>query len=198
MWQEVEEPILVHLHGSVLFGYEQAGFGLVKYSDSQTAGQTLERTRSSDFYVSGQILSATPIISGHNKVAKLSHNPEPYGYYYRAFINSLLGSGRLLVIGYSGRDDYINTWLEQFKKKHQNERRTVWIGCLTKEHAFEDSADKDMIRALSDNFNPAFHWWDANSAEQIFDCGRLKLVPSGFPVSTEMQTSLVEFLKDGT
>jgi hypothetical protein len=89
-WREASEPLLVHLHGSVRFGYLRGEFGTGKYSDSQSALESVEGTRAGDLYSAGQIVSASPIISGLSKPAKLVNNPEPFGYYYRAFIDSLL------------------------------------------------------------------------------------------------------------
>ena len=84
----------------------------------------------SDSYVSGQIVSATPIISGLSKVAKLSYNPEPFGYYYRAFIDSMLENDHLLVVGYGDRDEHFNTWIEQFAKIHGGNRKVGWVSLL--------------------------------------------------------------------
>jgi len=100
-------------------------FGTGKYSDPQAALESVEGTRVGDRYSAGQIVSASPIISGLSKAAKLVHNPEPFGYYYRAFIDSVLACERLLVVGYGGRDDRINACLEQFCKQHVEKRRIV-------------------------------------------------------------------------
>ena len=119
-------PLLVHLHGSVRFGYSLGEIVPVKYSDVQAALASIEGTRVGQKYSAGQIVSASPIISGLSKAAKLVHNPQPFGYYYRTFIDSVLDSERLLVIGYGARDDHINVWLEQFSKDPCREAK----GCL--------------------------------------------------------------------
>jgi hypothetical protein len=124
-WREASDPLLIHLHGSVRFGYSLGEFVAVKYSDVQTALESVEGTRVSETYSSGQIISASPIISGLSKAAKLVHNPEPFGYYYRAFIDSVLTCERLLVIGYGARDDHIDVWLKQFSKNHAERRKVV-------------------------------------------------------------------------
>jgi hypothetical protein len=113
-WRDANEPVLAHLHGSVRFGYLRSQFGVGKYSDSQAAVESLE-VSVSDQHSAGQIVSASPIISGLSKVAKLALNPEPFGYYYRAFIDAVLGSKRLLVIGYGARDES-TPGLSNFKK----------------------------------------------------------------------------------
>ncbi len=171
------------------------GFGVAKYSDAQSAGKSIENTRKGDHYSAGQIVSAAPIISGLNKVAKLSQNPEPFGYYYRAFIDALLGSERLLVIGYGGRDDHINTWLEQFATKHREVRRTVWIGLLHYRPGDEPTAEETMIGVLSDrSFHEWKHCYRGDSSERLVDCGPLGLIASGFPIKSETQKAVVGFL----
>lgn len=196
-WRDAKQPVLVHLHGSIRFGPQQQGLGLAKYSDAKSAGQRIEWTRTGDYYSAGQIVSGAPIISGLNKVAKLSHNPEPFGYYYRAFIDALLGSERLLVIGYGGRDDHVNTWLNQFKAKYSDSCRVAWIGKLTGNMVGEKTDEKQIISLLSGNkFVEYLHHDDPGSSERIFDCGSLQRVASGFPVSQATQDALIKFLRD--
>ena len=197
-WREASEPLLVHLHGSVRFGYSPGQFvAAVKYSNSQTALQSVEGTRVGDTYSAGQITSASPIISGLSKVAKLVHNPEPFGYYYRAFIDAVLASERLLVIGYGARDDHINVWLEQFAKSHAEKRKVVWICKLDGRSVGERTVEKDMINQLAGNggFRQFVHYDDPKSAQKFQVCGALGLVPSGFPVSPETTAEVLQFLK---
>jgi hypothetical protein len=194
-WREASDPLLVHLHGSVRFGYLLGEFGPVKYSDSQRALESVEGTRSGDRYSAGQIVSASPIISGLSKPAKLVHNPEPFGYYYKAFIDSLLDCERLLVIGYGGRDDHINVWLSQFSKHHAEKRKVVWICKLPGSDVGEVSAEKEMIKLLSDSaFEEYRNYDDPNNGQKFQRCGVLGLVPSGFPVSSETEAEIMQFL----
>ncbi|HXN88431.1 MAG TPA: SIR2 family protein [Methylocella sp.] len=195
-WRDATEPLLAHLHGSVRFGYMRGQFGVGKYSDSQAAFASLE-VSVSDQHSAGQIVSASPIISGLSKVAKLALNPEPFGYYYRAFVDAVLGSKRLLVIGYGARDDHVNTWLEQFQKKHADGRRVVWICKLPGTSVGERTMEKDMIQALAGpgNFQEYQHYDCRNDSEKFKFCGALGLVPSGFPVEPGTEAKILDFLK---
>jgi SIR2-like domain len=194
--RDANETVLAHLHGSVRFGYLRGQFGVGKYSDSQAAVESLE-VSVSDQHSAGQIVSASPIISGLSKVAKLALNPEPFGYYYRAFIDAVLGSKRLLVIGYGARDDHINTWLEQFQKKHADKRRVVWICKLPGTSVGERTMEKDMIQALAGpgNFREYQHYDCQNNSEKFKLCGAVGLVPSGFPVEPGTEAKILDFLK---
>ena len=196
-WLEASEPLLVHLHGSVRFGYLRGEFGTGKYSDSQAALESVEGIHVGDRYSAGQIVSASPIISGLSKPAKLVHNPEPFGYYYRAFIDSVLGSERLLVIGYGGRDDHINVWLEQFAKNHAEKRKVVWICKLDGSIVGERTDEKELINLLAGQggFRESLNY-DKKSAKKFQTCGALGLVPSGFPVSEETEAEIMEFLRE--
>jgi hypothetical protein len=194
-WREVQEPLLAHLHGSVRFGYMPTEFGPVKYSNSQAALHSVESTRTGDTYSAGEIVSASPIISGRSKAAKLVHNPEPFGYYYRAFIDSVLDCERLLVIGYGARDDHINVWLDQYLKNHRNNRRVVWI-CKLPGRVWETTAEKQMIKSLAGpgGFQELRNYDNPDSAQKFQLCGALGLIPSGFPVSPQMEAEIVKFL----
>jgi hypothetical protein len=177
-----------HFHGGA------SGTG--KYSDSQAALQSVECVRIGDQYSGGQIVSASPIISGLSKAAKLIHNPEPFGYYYKAFIDSILDCERLLVIGYGARDDHVNVWLNQFLKKHADNRKVVWICKLDGRSVGEPTMEKSIINSLSapGGFVEALHWDNPRSEQTFYNCGALGLVPSGFPVSPETIAKAMEFL----
>jgi hypothetical protein len=196
-WRDATDPILVHLHGSIRFGHEPEGFGVAKYSDAQFAGNSIEGTIKSESYAGGEIISAAPIISGLNKVAKLSYNPEPFGYYYRAFVDALLNNPRLLIIGYGGRDEHVNTWLEQFAARHQNGARVVWINKMDEKSAFDPPPENDMLRILSANqFQADWHYQHAGQSERICDCGPLRLIPSGFPIPVDIQLAMLDYLRN--
>ncbi|EQD60975.1 hypothetical protein B1A_09883, partial [mine drainage metagenome] len=106
-WQE--PLVLTHLHGSVRFGYSllSAQDEPVRYDRPCDALETLKGMSVSDKLSYGSIVSAAPIISGLHKAAKLVQNPVPYGYYFRALMDSLVRTPRLLVVGYGGRDDHL-------------------------------------------------------------------------------------------
>jgi hypothetical protein len=123
-------------------------YGTDRRAPTQSAVESLE-VGVSDKYSSGQIVSAAPIISGLSKIAKLSYNPEPFGYYYRAFIDSMIENERLLVIGYGARDQHLNTWIDQFRKIHDDKRKIVWICWLPGALVGEKTPEKDMISHLA-------------------------------------------------
>jgi hypothetical protein len=195
-WKDTLEPMLVHLHGSVRFGPSRRGFGLVKYRNANEAYRAIEGVSGSDRTEGGQIVSADPIISGLNKAARLTLNPEPYGYYYRALIDSLLLNERLLVIGYGARDEHLNTWLAQYASRHCDQRRVTWIGKLDGKMVGERTPEKDLITLLSSNhkFTDALHYARSDGPNPLVDCGTLRLGASGFPVAADVQSEIISFL----
>jgi hypothetical protein len=197
-WQASSEPVLAHLHGSVRFGYLRGEFGLGKYDNAQLALTSLEQTTVSDTYSGGRIVSPSPIISGLGKSAKLIENPEPFGYYYRALMDALLGCNRLLVVGYSGRDDHINTWLTEYLKRHGAGRKIVWICKLPGTSVGQPSAEKDLIHLLSGS--GGFQEWrdfdNPRDPQEFRLCKSLGLAPSGFPVSRETEAQIINFLSE--
>jgi hypothetical protein len=135
-----------------------------------------------------------PIISGLNKAARLTLNPVPYGYYYRALIDSLLSNERLLVIGYGAKDEHVNTWLEQFVAKHGERRRIGWVGMLKGE--LVGKPEKRMITTLSDSqFKDCLHYSTPNKPPSLMECGRLCLGAAGFPLPEEIRSELISFLR---
>jgi hypothetical protein len=194
-WKDALEPVLVHLHGSVRFGPSRQGSGLVKYRNANEACDAIEGVSGSDRTEGGQIVSADPITSGLNKAARLTLNPEPYGYYYRALIDSLLLSERLLVIGYGARDEHINTWIAQYAGRHGDQRRVTWIGKLDGKMVGERTPEKDLISLLSNHkFIDALHYARSDGSNPLIDCGALRLGASGFPVAPDVQSEIISFL----
>ena len=198
LWRDRDDPVLVHMHGSVRFGPSLSSFSLVKYSSAKAAADAIKGVSGSDKITGGQIITPGPIISGLNKAARLTLNPIPYGYYYRAFIDSLLSSERLLVIGYGAADEHVNTWLEQYCAKHGEKRRIGWIGMLNGDMVGERTREKDMIALLSDGkFEHSRHWDDPKSPTKLMECGNvLRLGVGGFPLHRDAQSMLISFLLD--
>ena len=193
-WQHRSEPLLAHLHGSVRFGYSREGFGLRKYGSAQEAAISLQDILTSDRYTAGQIITGSPIISGLSKAAKLVHNPAPFGYYYKAFMDAMLMTDRLLVIGYGGRDDHINTWLSEFSRKF-NLRKAVWIGKLSGKMVGEPPPEKEMIQVVAGGgFQDFLHYDHPDHPNRVHQFNALALVASGFPISTEIEAQIFAFL----
>jgi hypothetical protein len=197
LWRDSMEPVLVHLHGSVRFGPSRQGFDLVKYSSSAAAGEAIQSVSRSDKSSGGQIVSSDSIISGLNKAARLTLNPIPYGYYYRALIDSLLSNERLLVIGYGAADEHVNTWLEQFHLRHGDACRIGWIGMLKREMVGERTLEKDMIATLSNgNFQDFRHNSATEKPNALMECGdKLRLGVAGFPLAGDTLSELISFLR---
>jgi|SRR5215213_269182 len=110
-------------------------------------------------------------------------------------IDALVQNDRLLVIGYGGRDDHTNAWLEQFVNIHVDMRRVAWVGMLSGRASMERTPEKTMLGLISGGcFQALKHYFGPDSPEQLFDCGPLQLVASGFPIKPETQALIVEFL----
>jgi SIR2-like domain len=189
-----QRPLLIHMHGSVRFGPGQGLFQIVQYDNIKEAKNAIKSVATSDTHVRGQVITATPIISGYNKAARLALNPAPYGYYFRLFIDKLLSNERLIVVGYGGGDEHINTWLNEYKTAHGERRRTVWVGLLNGTAVGTRSSEKNIIALLSDShFRDALHY--DKGLDDLFDCGsNLLLGAEGFPFGRQSQSKLVSYL----
>jgi hypothetical protein len=171
-------------------------YNLVKYSEMRSAGEAIQRISRGDIRVDGQAVRWEPIISGFNKAARLTLNPAPYGYYYRALIDSPLSSERLLVIGYGARDEHVNTWLKQFRANHGERSRIGWVGMLTGAMVGNGSPEKDMITYLSSHrFEDCLHYGAPKKQNSLLECGRLSLWAAGFPFPDEAQSELLSLLR---
>lgn len=106
---------LLHLHGSILFGYDNDALEIVKFDKpikaQETYGYQVVRKTPSH-----EMLHTGPIISGLRKVEKLSASP--YAQYYRVFTDAVLRANVVLIVGYGGNDDHINFWLRESCDKH--------------------------------------------------------------------------------
>ena len=111
---------ILHLHGSILFGYGQFDIlrdnieDLCKFCSFQMAEKTWakkwqttldQRAQSGDETIIG------PIITGLRKTDKLI--AFPYSYYYYWLTRSLNNNKSLLIIGYSFQDLHFNSLLER-------------------------------------------------------------------------------------
>ena len=187
----VSEPFLFHLHGSTQFGFTETG-AIGKFRDSADALASYEQARSFKPNQAGELNDAGPIISGLRKLDKL--NSTPYGYYYSAFINSIIAEPRLLVIGYGFKDAHLNYWLGQHRAIHRSERRVVLI-----------RKSRDLARAIgtanADNEEPGklyrsaaeeLLWrqaeaksveWKSSTRLSYMQSAQLLVVLSGYPLN---------------
>lgn len=190
---EEKAELLCHLHGSIRFGYPrgipQLASEIVKYGNSREALQSMEGFGKSETNVKGSIVSAAPLISGFNKIAKLSYCPIPYGYYYRALGDSLIKCPRLIIVGYGGLDDHINTCLREFMSFHEQTKRVVYVTMRKGEQVGDVSAsDRLMLEfaAPTDFIHSDQAWFDEkNHPVEFSQYGNLALCAGGFPLRND-------------
>lgn len=109
--QKAGRNIMLHLHGSVLWGYGPLGlhgFEAAKFAEPFEAREALQRGSARRDTVNGQWYGFTPIISGLHKGGRFIYNARPYGYYFQECANALVRNSCLLIIGYSFRDQHLN------------------------------------------------------------------------------------------
>lgn len=126
---------LLHLHGSFRFGYSKilidtnrdptAYNELFKFASYSDARETWF-TRSTNYSQANVETISGPMITGLHKPDKLT--AEPYGEYQAILRDALKRSPRLLIIGYSFGDLYLNSLLNSHTAFHQNNRRIIVIG----------------------------------------------------------------------
>jgi len=124
---------ILHLHGSILFGYPKevqidlwgaAFHDLWKFRDSKSARETWFN-RSSNTSQANEEAIIGPIITGLRKPDKLT--AQPYDEYHDVLCAAIRQSPRLLVIGYSFGDLYLNSILNRMPALHKQERRIVFV-----------------------------------------------------------------------
>lgn len=124
---------ILHLHGSIHFGYlphvERSPFtefeeDLIRYESAAEARRTWFG-KSTPVSQSHQDLVIGPLITGLRKTDKLTVHP--YDEYQAVFRTALYKSQRLLIIGYSFGDLYLNSILNRMLGVHGSERRIVIV-----------------------------------------------------------------------
>ena len=132
VWKETPVRIL-HLHGSILFGYPvppptgvwQPSFNdLWKFPETASAQKTWF-DRSWHTSQANEEVVTGPIITGLRKPDKLT--VQPYGEYQDVLGAAIRESPRLLVIGYSFGDLYLNDILRRHPGRHKTRRRVVFV-----------------------------------------------------------------------
>jgi hypothetical protein len=147
-----DDPLLVHLHGSTLFGYSQEGVLEIHKYNKPSAHLAWDKGFTYR-NVHGRPLSSGPIISGYSKVEQLFYRSEPYGYYLNGFINSLLNSPRIFILGYGGWDFHINEWLGQFLNFHKKEARIAYVSrSMTLEKTYSGSPNQALVNQINNHF----------------------------------------------
>lgn len=165
----------------------------MKYDDAINATASLFDARPRAITDHGNILTAGPIISGFNKVAKVAGNPEPYSHYYAAFTEALLSSNRVLVIGYGGMDQYVNTWLQVFARAHGDRRRIAWVTYIPGTDVGSGRLDVKLLKDLAGQDGLAD--WNAYDQGEHFQIQKtIAWERAGFPVDAQTLSSIVKHL----
>ncbi|MDA8120069.1 MAG: SIR2 family protein [Gammaproteobacteria bacterium] len=190
---------LVHLHGCSLFGYIADHTGvirfdeIVKHHNVNAALSSVTGSVRSENTQNGEILSAGPIISGVNKIAKITATMAPYGYYYQALGNAISSNSRLLIIGYGGADPHVNAWIEQFQYIHGQARRAVVVlgGGASAWLSFAHETALDRLMHSVDNAIPPKTLSHTTGIQTLTEA--TLLAHDGFPVSAEDTREMVSF-----
>lgn len=186
------DPLLVHLHGSIRFGFEQGLALTIKKYNNPGLAITTYQAPGADRNIQGKLISSGPIISGLNKLNQLLFRPSPYGYYFKRLIDNLLNNRHLLILGYGGWDTHINEWILQSAALHKDTARIVWITKLPQATNDGDVADLNVMRRIA-NYGPR-HAFLNNEPFQHHQ-KTLALISNGFPFEDAQTTQQVaEFL----
>jgi hypothetical protein len=205
--------LLIHLHGSLRFGYARPGAiatsttpsELVKYSDSSAAYNSILGIQVSDTISQGSLIPSTPIISGFSKTEKLQERPVPFGYYLNAFVDCLTRCQRVLIIGYGGNDEYINSWLLEHRELRRHDpskpRRIAIVNKLCGDSVGKNTPVRGLIERLAmqepNAIRDAFYNISAgDSGQEVWNNNDMQVVCSGFPVSQEIGRTILNFLLD--
>ncbi|MBR32990.1 MAG: hypothetical protein CMN77_16950 [Spirochaetaceae bacterium] len=164
---------ICNLHGHIYLGYPGAALynqnmfdrnsdDLWKYGDSKSAEQTWYNF-SAGASQSASVILRAPLITGLNKPDKTVHSP--FADYVKWLYDCLVDSPRLLIIGYSFGDLYINSLLQKYIMTHSNGRKVVIADYLPPD--FPWHPDPAVMDWPSNNFlDFAFR---AFKAQQIFN-----------------------------
>lgn len=205
----LKDNLLCHLHGSVLYGYHREPsdslslHSLVKYDTVNQALEPLEWGLA-DRLVKGSAITTSPIISGLNKAAKLTYSTVPYSYYFKALTDTLISCPKMIVIGYGGYDDHINTWFDEFIAIHRERRRVVFVTPREGKDIGEYTGLTNMMQGFAgipDSNNDVVHSYSAFFDEvrnpvEFHKLGTLALCAAGFPFKNFDSTmnSILDFL----
>lgn len=175
-----------HLHGSSLFAFPEARYGIMKMRDLERFRRHRLWTRRLD----ASYYSA--VITGASKPEKLTM--PPYNFYYNWLANELLRSPRLLVVGYGAADPHINVWLAHAAQLHGNEFRSVFID------KFELIPPAPLLRliGISEGFSsereaqPTFDGITFNNG--VAQLKRSLVISTGLPLTSDQSNAVLTFL----
>lgn len=116
--------VLLHIHGSVRFGFEPHGnnYGIVRYCNPDAALQSIIDTTHLAL-----LPELSPIISGQRKDRWMTRACVPFGYYHNAFVNAACECPRVLIAGYGDNDPHISAWIKHGSLLHGDDWRGMII-----------------------------------------------------------------------
>lgn len=137
-----------HLHGCLTYGndryshedlnkdcYDYSFQDLYKWNSIERARDTWF-SKSQNSTQAGEQLFIGPIITGLHKLEKL--NCYPYGAYHAFLHNKVMQNNRLLIVGYSFGDLYVNQIIERMNLIHGANKRIVVISYFDLSDCEED------------------------------------------------------------
>lgn len=168
----VEPKVLLHLHGSVRFGYSsQSSLDIVKYASVEKGFDSIKGIKAG-------LVRAAPIISGHQKERWLQRYTIPLGYYYNAFVNAAVSTPLWVIAGYGANDLHVNTWVLESMRIHKEEARVIII----------DQSE-----------SAAFQCNNYLSGANTIGCPRVRFLcgseTGNFPPSSDKVGEIINFLK---
>lgn len=208
-----KEPRIMHLHGCVNFGhipntedpnrtiFTEDFHDIYKYDSHDDARRTWFH-RSDARGQSGESLVVGPIITGLRKTEK--NIVYPYSEYNSYFRSALHKNDRLLIVGYSFGDIYLNKLINRFSALHGKKRRIVIITfCEPGDWHPDPSAmdvfnhDQYMFTAIAFKEQTPFESYSFNRPEIITSKdGCAKLCLGGFRnVAENHANEIINFLK---
>lgn len=161
--RSMQEPsVLLHLHGSVRFTFPP-------FSPAPSSKGEIVRHSgavpglASTLHAPQGIRQPSPIIAGGGKDRWMTRACVPFGYYYNAFINTVQMCSRVIVAGYGGGDEHVNSWLVEHSRLHGEQRRRVDINPILVERP--DTLECMTLKGGDGYFPPG----DSDKVGEIID-----------------------------
>lgn len=194
--------LLMHVHGSVRFGYPPSSWPSQTRFDEPTKYASLSDARTSivgritsGTQVDGKQFDAAYIVSGTQKAGKLVYNTRPYGYYYGAITACLPQADAVLILGYGWRDQHVNGWLSEFVNLHPDAKRAVVT--LRTGNDVGDNMTREY-RALNGLFGSKWSLIDnqilhSDNTQHFYEDDTRAIAVDGFVLSDANERSLLGF-----
>jgi hypothetical protein len=201
-----DSPLLMHLHGSLRFGFRPitALFGdasfsePVRYALPETAANSVFGTSVGPPSADGVLLPATPIVVGGHKSPKLMHNVRPYAYYNATMIDVIAAADALVIIGYSFRDEHVNAWISEYLRLHPN-GPLVLITKRTGRDVAESTAVERFLMKMSKGgieYDQIYEPIEGGLPSSVTHgrLGSMYLVAGGTPMDDAVQECVITYL----